>query len=100
MKFKTAVKAINSLVIVSVVLCVSGLIVGDSNAAMRLVLTAAALLLLITALIISLTFCRCPYCGKRIFFGAARVEYCPNCRRNLVTGKKGSRKRVTRANYK
>jgi DNA-directed RNA polymerase subunit RPC12/RpoP len=100
MKFQTATKVTNSLVICSVALCVVGLILGADYAGLRMILTAAALLLLSAALIVTLTFCKCPYCGKRIFVGAARTVYCPNCRRNLVTGKKASKKRVTRANNK
>ena len=54
MKFQTATKVTNSLVICSVALCVVGLILGADYAGLRMILTAAALLLLSAALIVTL----------------------------------------------
>lgn len=94
MKYFTAVKLTRGLAIASAVLCVGGLMFTGNLAALRAVLTAAALLCLVSGLIVTLTFCKCPSCGKHIFFGAAKVVYCPNCRRSLETGKKVSKKRA------
>jgi len=94
MKFKTATKTANALVACSVALCVIGLFFNNQYASIRLLLTAGALLLLSAGLIVTLVFCKCPHCGKRIFFGAATVVYCPNCHRNLETGKKVSPKKA------
>jgi hypothetical protein len=94
MKYSTATRVTKTLVICSVVFCAVGLLLGASNAPLRLTLTAAALLMLSAALIVTIVFCKCPYCGKRIFFGAATVVYCPNCHRNLETGKKVSPKKA------
>jgi DNA-directed RNA polymerase subunit RPC12/RpoP len=94
MKYSTATRVTKTLVICSVVFCAVGLFLGASNAPLRLTLTAAALLMLSAALIVTIVFCKCPYCGKRIFFGAATVVYCPNCHRNLETGKKVSPKKA------
>ena len=41
-----------------------------------------------TALVCIFKYCRCPNCGKVIFFGVLAVKSCPRCHRNLVTGKK------------
>ncbi len=97
MKFKTATKTANALVACSVALCVIGLFFNNQYASIRLLLTAGALLLLSAGLIVTLVFCKCPHCGKRIFFGASRAVYCPKCRRNLETGKKVSKKRVEKS---
>ena len=94
MKYSAATRVTKTLVICSVVFCAVGLLLGASNAPLRLTLTAAALLMLSAALIVTIVFCKCPYCGKRIFFGAATVVYCPNCHRNLETGKKVSPKKA------
>ena len=51
-----------------------------------LVLTAFALIAALLGVIYK--YCRCPYCGKRIFAGVLAVKSCPKCRRNLTTGKK------------
>lgn len=44
--------------------------------------------LFITAILTIVKYCRCPNCGKVIFFGVLAVSSCPRCHRNLVTGKK------------
>ena len=44
--------------------------------------------LFVTALVCVFKYCRCPSCGKVIFFGVLAVKDCPRCHRNLVTGKK------------
>lgn len=97
MKFSAATKLTKALILVSVVLCVGGLLFTGEYAPLRMVLTVAALLCLAAALIVTLTFCKCPYCGKRIFLGAATAIYCPKCRRNIETGKKASKKHIERS---
>lgn len=97
MKFYTATKLTKTLILVSVALCLGGLLFTGEFAPLRMILTAAALLCLAAALIVTLTFCKCPYCGKRIFMGAARAVYCPKCRRNIETGKKVSKKHIERS---
>jgi hypothetical protein len=95
MKFTTASNLAKTLIVISVVFCVLGLVLsGEAYLALRAWMTLFAVLLLIAALVVVLVFCKCPYCGKRIFFGANRVVYCPNCRRNLETGKKASKKKA------
>ena len=98
MKFSTAANLTKTLIFCSVAFCIFGLLVGSSMPELRALVTLGALLLLIAAVVTALTLCKCPHCGKRIFFGASNVVYCPNCRRNIVTGKKASKKRVERAN--
>ncbi len=94
MRFDKASTLARGLIIGSAVLCVLGLIIDKELSGIKMLVTLGALLLLVSAFIIVMVFCKCPYCGKRIFRGASSVVYCPNCRRNLETGKKGSRKKV------
>lgn len=42
----------------------------------------------IGAIIMIVKYCRCPHCGKVIFFGMLAIRQCPRCRRNLFTGQK------------
>jgi len=44
--------------------------------------------LFISSIVTIVKYCRCPSCGKIIFFGVVAVTACPRCHRNLVTGKK------------
>jgi len=94
MKFSTASNFAKTLIICSMVMCILGLFLTDESYLMfREGLTIGAFLCLLIALFVILTYCKCPYCGKRIFFGATKVVYCPNCRRNLETGKKVSKRK-------
>jgi len=97
MKFNTATSLARTMTIISALLCVAGLLFKEELAPIRAFLTILALLILVAAIIIIVVFCKCPYCGKRIFMGASTVAYCPNCRRNLETGKKGSKKKAATA---
>jgi len=102
MKFQTAARLTKTLLVCSVAFCILGLFLNSGElVVIRMVLTILAMLMLTASIIVTLVFCKCPYCGKRIFFGASSVAYCPNCRRNLETGKKGSKKKAatTRRKY-
>lgn len=78
------------LMIAIVVCCVLILITynsGVDNYIHVLVSIAAVILFGITIYVI-VKFCRCPHCGKVIFMGLLKIQKCPSCHRNLVTGKK------------
>lgn len=95
MKFSKAASFSKTLMLISVVLCVLGLtMTGAEMTTIRTAASLTAMVLIIIAVAVVLRYCRCPHCGKRIFFGVAKVKYCPNCRRDLETGKKVSKKKV------
>ena len=50
-------------------------------------------ILFVVMVYIICTECRCPHCGKIIFFGALAATYCPRCKRSLMTGKKQKKSR-------
>ena len=52
MKYSTATRVTKTLVICSVVFCAVGLLLGASNAPLRLTLTAAALLMFVTSKVV------------------------------------------------
>lgn len=94
MKFQKAVSTARVLLLIALVLCVLGLTMSGAELAMfRAVTTGLAMLLVIVALYYIFRYCRCPYCGKQIFFGVSKATSCPHCRRNFVTGKKVKRNR-------
>lgn len=94
MKFQKAVSVSRGLLLAALVLCVLGLTMGGAEVAtLRAVFTGVAMFLVLLALYFIFRYCRCPYCGKQIFFGVSRATSCPRCRRNFVTGKKVKRKR-------
>jgi len=59
-----------------------------SNPSMQLILTLVSIVLVVIVFVTIYKNCRCPHCGKVIFFGVLAVTTCPKCRRNLITGKK------------
>ncbi len=94
MKFQKAVSTARTLLLIALVLCVLGLTMGGADlATIRAVTTGLAMLLVIVALYYIFRYCRCPYCGKQIFFGVSKATSCPHCRRSFATGKKVKRNR-------
>ena len=94
MNFQKAVSLAKSLLLAALVLSVLGLTMGGAElATLRAVFTGIAMFLVMLALYFIFRYCRCPYCGKQIFFGVSKATSCPRCRRNFVTGKKVKKKR-------
>lgn len=95
MKFSKAASFSRTLTVIALVLCILGLtMTGTDMTTIRTAASVTAMILILIAVIIVYTYCRCPYCGKRIFFGVAKVKYCPACRRDLESGKKVSKKKA------
>ena len=72
----------------AVVLIVSAFLLKNQGSIIQSVLLIAAAAAMVSAVVVIYKFCRCPYCGKHIFFGVMNVKVCPACRRNLSNGKK------------
>ena len=60
---------------------------------LQLMLMAFTLVCMGCTIYVMYKYCKCPHCGKHINMGLLAVEECPRCRRNLVTGKKGKKKK-------
>lgn len=78
---------LKKLLIATAVGCVISFIAPKYSYA-QLALLCITTILFITAIVTIIKYCRCPSCGKTIFFGVLAVHSCPRCHRNLVTGKK------------
>lgn len=80
------------MVIISVVLALASLLLFPAGSVNKLITVIASIVCFISTIVIIYKFCRCPYCGKRIFMGVLVVTHCPACKRNLKTGKKNKSK--------
>lgn len=92
MKFDKARNLVKLLMAVCVATCLIGLF-SAKNPAAASVASLASLASLGLSVIVIAVYCKCPYCGKHIYFGLLGATHCPKCRRNLETGvkKKGKR---------
>lgn len=79
------------LAIATIVCGVGSFIATGADSSIQLLLLALTFILCIGTMYIIIKYCRCPYCGKRIFLGVLKIKNCPACRRNLETGKKGKK---------
>ena len=90
--FETGRSIVKILAILSVTTCVGSLMAGDGTP-MQAVLAIATLALFASIFGVLFTLCRCPHCGKGIYFGVWTKTVCPHCKRNLSTGAKTKGKR-------
>ena len=83
---------VKKLLIGAVVCCVLSFIV-QKQPTLQFALMALTLFIFVTTIVCLIKYCRCPHCGKIIFFGVLAVTQCPRCKRSLVTGKKMKKSR-------
>ena len=86
--FEYGQKIVKYLLILIIVLAFASVLLVPKGSTAQLILVIAAFAIVAVLLAVIYKYCRCPYCGKRIFAGVLAVKSCPNCRRNLITGKK------------
>ncbi|MBQ5405164.1 MAG: hypothetical protein IIU18_00820 [Oscillospiraceae bacterium] len=72
---------------------VCALVFTETGSVAQMVLIFLSAGLLAAMLVCAAKFCRCPSCGKRIIAGALAVTVCPNCRRDLRSGRKVKKSR-------
>ena len=86
--FEYGQKIVKYLLILVIILGLASALLVPSGSTYQTILIVTAFALIAATLVVIYKFCRCPYCGKRIFGGVLAVKSCPSCRRNLTTGKK------------
>lgn len=86
--YEAACARLKKILIASAVCALLSVLLPSAYPAARLAATLATLLLFVAAIVVILRDCRCPHCGKTIFFGALSATVCPHCKRSLKTGKK------------
>lgn len=91
MKFETARKVTMALLVITCVLCLLALVITQEGSSARDITSYIALGTAVLGIICLFSFCKCPYCGKRLFRNMANIKVCPACHRDLETGikKKG-----------
>ena len=78
---------VKKLLIGAVVACVLSLLMPRQSY-LQIAFIALTAVIFFTIIACLAKYCRCPHCGKVIFFGVLVIRQCPRCKRSLVTGKK------------
>ena len=74
--------------------CAAAALIYSSNTAFSLTAEIFAAVLAAGAIIAVFIYCRCPRCGKVIFFGFFKVTVFPKCKCDLRTGKKVKKSKI------
>ena len=88
MDFKKAQKAAKTLCILAMILALGSLITLADYPQIELFVYFIAILFLIISFWLIKTYCKCPHCGYDSIKKAFNRTVCPNCGRNIETGKK------------
>ena len=83
---------VKKLLIGAVVCCVLSLVMPQQSY-LQIALIALTAVIFFTTIACLIKYCRCPHCGKIIFFGVLAVTQCPRCKHSLITGKKMKKSR-------
>lgn len=75
------------LVVTAVIACVASLFT-EAYPPIQLISVGVSVLAMIATIYVVVKYCRCPHCGKTVFFGILKIEVCPKCRHSLITGNK------------
>lgn len=93
MHIKTARKLVKWAMILSVVGAVAGMLFFEPGTTVSIYVTFISFGLMLAAVILLFTACKCPWCGKRITNGLMKVECCPFCKKDFDTGLKYKKKK-------
>ena len=88
MSLKTVKNVIRYLLIACLVTAVFGAILAGQHSPNAVYASLVSFALFLVAIILLLSFSKCPFCGKRIMKGLYTATHCPHCRRDLITGVK------------
>lgn len=88
MNIKKAQAAAKAVLTAAMVIAVISLFAFKNEPGLQTASSVAAVILFIIGFYIIKTKCKCPYCGYDSIRKAFNRTVCPNCGRNLETGKK------------
>jgi hypothetical protein len=88
MSLEKAKKIVVFFISLSIVACVGGLVFFQSGSTESSYAALAALISLMLSIAVALKWCRCPWCGHVLFRKLFSLKVCPECHRDLTTGKK------------
>ena len=86
--YELAKRLLRTIMIAAVLACAGSLLTPQNYLPLKLFFTIATIILFAFTVYTIVHDCRCPHCGKIIFFGALSATHCPRCRRSLTSGKK------------
>ena len=88
MDYKKARSLAKGLMYTAMVIALISLFGMRNEAELQMIATVVAVILFVIGIYVIKVYCKCPYCGYSSFKKAFNREVCPNCGRNLETGKK------------
>jgi len=83
MKFSSAKAVSMGLLIAAFTIGISALFLFEEGSSAYTGSTIMILALFVAALLVMFIWGRCPYCGKRLFYGLYKWKICPKCRRKI-----------------
>ena len=86
--YEAARGRLKTVMFASILACAGSLLTPQGYLQLKMFFTIATVILFGTLVFVIVRDCRCPHCGKIIFFGALSATHCPRCKRSLKTGKK------------
>jgi len=88
MKFDKAKNAVKTCLVICMLLCLVSVICTSLNPQLSFIATIVSMLFFFLSFAIALLYCKCSHCGKRILLGMFKLQRCPKCQYDLVTGEK------------
>lgn len=93
MKFDKARNLVTFMLVMCIVSCVGSIIANDTSVETASLFGLLSAFFFFLAFVVVALFCKCPNCGKHIYLGLFKAEYCPKCNRHLITGEKARGKK-------
>ena len=88
MKFGTAKSASMGMLLAALAIGVASALMLEEGSSAYTGSAILLLVLLFASVAIMYIWGRCPYCGKRLFYGLYKWKICPKCRRALRANEK------------
>ena len=92
MKFSTSKAASMGMLLAALAIGVASALIFEEGTAVYNGSAFLLVVLLVVSVAIMIVWGRCPYCGKRLFYGLYKWKICPKCRRKLDPNGKYSHK--------
>ena len=93
MSFEKTRKTASTMIVIGIVIAVFSLIALPKDSTEYVVGCMAGIAVMAAAVLMCIAWCKCPHCGRRIFFQVLSVKKCPHCRKDLSKPPKKSRSR-------
>ena len=93
MNIKLARNLVKWCMILSVVGAVVSMLFFEPGTTLSVYVTLISFGLMLAAIVLLFTACRCPWCNQRVTHGLMKAEYCPHCKKDFDTGLKYKKKK-------